>query len=147
MLGDRRNDMGYRSDGRWVIKGPADAMTAAWAELRLNPPAFKSTPNISGTQPSLNDFDFYVVGDTGYIRFEFNGWKWYSGYPDVQWYEAVWGRLASNEALSGKRVHIGEDNAVEESVFGEGYSIELFAVCHFEDYEPPQPNEGRMTCL
>ena len=141
MLDAWRNDMGYRSRGKWIIKGPADAMTAAWAELRLNPPTFKLPPSVNFTQPSFNDFDFYVVGDTGYIRFEFEGWKWYSNYPDVLWFESVWGRLSENGRLSGRRVHVGEDNAIEEDGFGnEVVHLNTYVVIEDDEPQPQRSN-------
>lgn len=138
MLDAWRNDMGYRSSGKWIIKGPADAMTAAWAELRLNPPAYNSPPNISLPPPSFNDFDFYVVGDTGYIRFEFKNWKWYPDYSDIRWYESVWTRLSENERLSGHRIRVGEDNAIEEDWFGNDI-VYINANVIIEDDEPQPP--------
>lgn len=132
--------MGYRSDGRWAIKGPVDTVTAAWAELRLNPPEYRADPDILGGASTLADFDCYTIGDTGYIRFEFNSGRWYTGCPAVQWYEQVWARLAETEGLSGKRVHIGEDNAVDETEFGDD-TVNLYAVCHFEDDEPTKDTQ------
>lgn len=130
--------MGYVSDGRWIITGHKDDITAAWAELRLNPPEYHPDPNIISTPPTLDDLSCYTVGDKGYIRFSFSGWKWYSSYPHVQWYESIWNRLADNDLLSGKRIHIGEDNEVNRSDFGDKY-IELYAVCSFDDKELQPP--------
>lgn len=132
--------MGYRSDGRWIIKGPVDAVNAAWAELRLNPPVFNASPDYSPSDaPTLADFQRYDVGDTGYIRFSYDSWKWYISYPDVQWYNAVWDRLAENEQLSGRRIRIGEDaDDIEEDCFGDDY-VELRVSVSFCDDEPQPP--------
>ena len=98
--------MGYRSSGRWVITGPADTVTAAWAAARMEVEPYKSNSNVLD-DASFNDFKFYTVDNQGYIRFEFDDWKWYTSYPSVQFYERVWEYLSTVEGLSGRRVHIG----------------------------------------
>jgi hypothetical protein len=130
--------MGYRSDGRWIIKGPADAVAAAYAELQRNPPEYTPSPMFLDDAPSIDEFKHYEDNSIGYIRFTFDDWKWYGQFPSVQWYEAVWTRLSENKALSGKRIHIGEDSAVTEDEFGDLY-IELYAFAQFNDDEPEAP--------
>jgi hypothetical protein len=122
--------MGYRSNGKWIIKGPAEEVNAAWADLRLNPP--KTSGNVSDL---LAAFKHFTVGDTGYIRFEFEDWKWYQSYSEIQWYEAVWIRLSECDGLSGKRIHIGEDDDIDENSFGED-EVEIYTSCTISDFEP-----------
>lgn len=136
--------MGYRSSGKWVIKGPADTVRAAWAAARLEVEPFKPAEGVAADLATFNDFQVYYIklgsSETGYIRFEFYDWKWYLSYPDVQFYERVWGYLYEVEGLSGKRVHIREDNAIDEESFGDD-CIELYANCVFEDDECPPPDK------
>jgi hypothetical protein len=132
--------MGYQSDGRWIVKGPVEAVNAAWAELRLSPPEFRANQGVITDQPTLDEFVRYDVGDVGYIRFSYDGWMWYESYPDVQWYKAVWDRLSEHEQLSGRRVRIGENNDdIEDDWFGDEY-IELSVSVTFLDEEPPTPS-------
>ena len=134
--------MGYRTCGKWVIKGPADVVRTAWAAARLEVEPFKPDERVATDPAVFDDFTVYFIklgaGEVGYIRFEFDDWKWCSGYPDVQFYERVWSYLSEVEGLTGKRVHIGEDNAIDEASFGDDY-IELYANCIFTDdeYQPP----------
>lgn len=106
--------MGYRSNGLWVIEGPVDKVIAAWAAIKLTlpPPATNSA--------SFNDFDIYKSSGVGYIRFEYEGWKWYSDYEDVKWYESIWDALRDGQwGLNGARVRIGEeDDDIERDAFG-----------------------------
>jgi len=134
--------MGYRTCGKWVIKGPADVVRTAWAAARLEVEPFKPDERVAADPAVFNNFKVYYItleaGEVGYIRFEFDDWKWYSSYPDVQFYERVWSYLSEVEGLTGKRVHIGEDNAIDEAAFGDD-CIELYANCIFTDdeYQPP----------
>lgn len=134
--------MGYRTCGKWIIKGPADVVRAAWAAARLEVEPFKPAEGVATEPATFNDFTVYYItlktGEVGYIRFEFDDWKWYPNYPDIQFYERVWDYLSEVEGLAGKRVHIGEDNAIDEAAFGYDY-IELYVNCVFADgeYQPP----------
>jgi hypothetical protein len=126
--------MGYRSSGRWIITGPADKVTAAWVLARLEVPPHQ--PDQGDGHATFDDFDFYVIGDRGYIRFEFDGWKWYPSYSEVRFYEQVWGYLSEIDGLSGCRVHLGEDNEVEEHRFGD--DLVHLGVTFYDD-EPTKP--------
>lgn len=71
------------------------------------------------------------------MRFTFDDYKWYESYPSIQWYETVWSWLKSNSKLfelSGKRIHIGEDNETNEDSFGNTY-IALYVSVGFQDEE------------
>ena len=118
--------MGYRSNGVWVIKGPVKQIVLAWVHARMT---ISMSPEAAAEgDVSWDDFKRYRVGDTGYIRFEFIDWKWYDNYPSVQFYESVWTALSehndatevegSDQEISGKRIHIGEDGALDENEFG-----------------------------
>lgn len=132
--------MGYCTDGRWVIKGPKETVAAAWAAARLEVAPFNPEENIAHHDASLEDFAVYTVGETGYIRFGFSQCKWYSSYPDVKFYERVWSYLEDFGGLSGKRVHIGEDGAVEDCAFGDDY-VAVDTHVDFYDEEPQPPKE------
>ena len=134
--------MGYRSNGRWVITGKEGAIKAARAAVLLHPPTYKEHPKIEEDAPKLSDFKVYFLNGYGYIRFQFEDWKWYGSYPAVQFYEEVWNALKQlymeGLEISGKRVHIGEDNAVEEESFGDD-NVDLHVSVRFEDSEPEAP--------
>lgn len=134
--------MGYRTSGRWVIKGPADQIKAMWVSIRLNPP---NKP--VNAADMLAEYDVYEVGGMGFIRLTFDDNKWYESFPDVQFHEAVWQMMVDyhyeaedREArrICGKRVHIGEDNQTDEQSFGD-YDIQLGTQCDFYDDEPSPP--------
>lgn len=125
--------MGYRSNGRWIIKGPADTVIAAWAATRLEVKLPDPPDDVS-----FDMFNVYTIDDTGYIRFEFDDWKWYPSYSDIQFFEHVWAYLSDVDGLSGRRVHIGEDNAVEENCFG-FTDVYLGVEVNFYDEEPSPP--------
>ena len=130
--------MGYRTSGRWVITGPADKVTSAWAAARLEVAPHIPIDSVVEDAATFNDFRFYTVGDRGYIRFMFDNWKWYSSYPAIAFYERVWDYFSEVEGLSGKRTHIGEDNAIDENGFGDD-PIELGVFVEFYDDEPQPP--------
>lgn len=128
--------MGYRTNGRWIIKGPSDKVHAAWAAIRMNPPPVQT--NDSPAQ-LLSCFEVYTIGDSGYIRFSFDDWKWYRSYPDVQFFECVWADLMdSEEELSGCRIHVGEDNEIETYRFGND-EVMLWSQVSIDDDEPGPP--------
>lgn len=127
--------MGYRTNGEWIVSGPAEDITAAWIKCRL-----------LVTQPAGEDlwstFRLFKVEDIGYIRLSFEQWKWYESYPDVAFYEAVWNNLEAyaeddEDSISGKRVHIGEDSAIDEREFGSDVPS-LYAFAQFDDDEPKE---------
>lgn len=129
--------MGYRTNGAWVIKGPVPQIIAAWAKCRL-------TLTIPNTGEDLwNYFELYRVGNTGFIRFSYEGWKWYESFSDIQFFESVWSALndfadeAENpaESISGKRVHIGEDSATDDRAFGDD-APDLYVSVSIGDHEP-----------
>ncbi|NQW80055.1 MAG: hypothetical protein HQ445_02645 [Polaromonas sp.] len=132
--------MGYRTHGRWVIKGPPTEIIAAWAKCRLT---LTPTPSEKGDN-LWDEFDLFKTNGVGYIRFEFEDYKWYASFTDVQFFESVWDAIEEfadekpDAGISGKRVHIGEDNAAEDRSIGDGYDIELYAVCNFDDHEPDE---------
>lgn len=104
--------MGYRSDGLWLITGPIDKITTALVSLRMNCP----TPNVADPI----EFETYRVGDVGYIKLQYAGWKWYDSYPDVQWAESAWEFFSECDGLSGKRIRVGEDDDdIDIAEFGE----------------------------
>lgn len=123
--------MGYRTNGRWIITAPAEKLLAACAAMRLEIAA--PPDGVTG----LDEFVTFKNKGTGYMRFTFEGWKWYTSYPDVQWYESVWSWCESNSeafGMSGKRLHIGEDNQTTEETFGDEH-IELYVSVSFQDDE------------
>jgi hypothetical protein len=129
--------MGYRSDGIWIIKGPAALVATALAMAKLE------IPELPNTDAGWKDFKAYTDGKYGFIRFSYNSWKWYDSYPDIQWYESIWNWF-SNKAdteeftfLMGKRIRIGEENEdVETRRFGDDFNIELCVNRVFIDDEP-----------
>lgn len=131
--------MGYRSNGKWIIKGPVDAVRAAWikCQFMLTPPA--DFPKI------WDEFKLFRVEDEGFIRFEFEGFKWYtnSDYEDINFYESVWALLSergdegNNTELSGKRIRTGEEEGdVERDQFGDDPPYMTTYVLIQDDDEP-----------
>ena len=126
--------MGYRSDGLWVIRGPVQHVIAAWTALKLEMPPCPDNEDLWGL------FKVFRVGGKGYIRFQYDGWKWYENFPDIQWLELLWNKLSENEHLSGKRVRLGEDaDDNEETSFGEeSWAIEIGYYRALTDEEPEE---------
>jgi len=132
--------MGYRTNGTWVIKGPVEQIIAAWTTVRLT----ITLPNDpDNSDISWDEFKLYRIDNTGYIRFSFEGWKWYSGYKSIGFYESVWSCLSelceksdAYKGIAGKRIHIGEDNATEEDQFGDDGDVEIFVCVKIDDDEP-----------
>jgi len=125
--------MGYRTDGLWVISGPVNDIIAAWTACRLQ---------ITLPQGSeWDEFSVYRVKDTGYIRYEFDSYKWYRGFPEVDFCESVWSALSvfaedqETNTISGKRLHVDEDNATETDEFGDD-PPDIYTSCTIEDSEP-----------
>jgi len=122
--------MGYRTNGKWIITGPVDKVITALVSMRLEIPEHK--------EAGFDSFESFQSDGVGYVRFEFEDWKWYPSYGDVQWFESVWNWLDAHHEdfeLSGKRVHIGEDSEVEAHEFGTD-SIDLYVSTSFNDEEP-----------
>jgi hypothetical protein len=104
--------MGYRSDGLWIITGETADVIAALVSAKM------ACPPPDGV--SWDVFDTYRAGDHGYIKLQYDSWKWYDSYPDVQWLERCWTHWDENEKLSGKRIRIGEDDDdTDVDVFGD----------------------------
>ena len=126
--------MGYRTRGTWIITAPAKKLVAAIAAQRME------LPPPPEADVSWDEFMLFKVSAQGYMRFAFEDWKWYPSYPSVQWYESVWDWCEEHTEdfeLSGRRVHIGEDNREETRSFGDkGYDIELNCTCDITDGEP-----------
>lgn len=142
--------MGYRSDGTWIIKGRPHNIMSAWTELLLDKPEYHAKPNVIDEGPSelLAMFKVFEHEGWGYIRFGYTGWKWYQGYPSVQFLEAIWDRLKNNGNLCGRRLRIGEDTGdLENEAFDseqdideplDGYGIQLQAYTQIDDEEPQE---------
>lgn len=111
--------MGYRSDGVWLIRGTVEDITAAMVSARMNYPVPSGTMDLG--------FDLFEVYKArynndiaGYIKLEFEGWKWYSSYSDIQWLERLWAHWSENPNLSGTRLHVGEEeDDIEIDRFGD----------------------------
>jgi len=111
--------MGYRTDGLWLIRGTVDDITAAIVSARMNHP-----PPEREFDMDFSIFEVYEARHNndvvGYIKLEFQGWKWYTSYSDVQWLERLWAYWREDPKLSGTRIHTGEEeNDVEVDRFGD----------------------------
>lgn len=121
--------MGYRTNGKWIITGPVDKVITALVTMRLEIPERKDA--------GFGSFESFKRDGVGYIRLEFEGWKWYASCDDIKWFESVWDWLDAHHEdfeLSGKRVHVGEDNAVYEYAFGTR-CIDLYVSTRLSDDE------------
>jgi hypothetical protein len=100
--------MGYRTDGIWLIRGTVEDITAAMVSARMNFPVPAGSMDLG-----FDSFEVYEAGYenkiVGYIKFEFDSWKWYESYTDIQWLERLWSHWSENPALSGTRIHVGEE--------------------------------------
>jgi hypothetical protein len=111
--------MGYRTDGIWLIRGTVEDITAAMVSARMNHPSPAKEMDMD-----FSIFDVYEAGYenkiVGYIKLEFEGWKWYSSYTDIQWLERLWAHWSECTGLSGTRLHVGEEETdVEIDRFGD----------------------------
>lgn len=111
--------MGYRTDGVWLIRGTVEDITAAMVSARMNYPVPAGSADLG-----FDAFEVYEARHenniAGYIKFEFEGWKWYSSYTDIQWLERLWTHWSGNPRLSGTRIHVGEEeDDVEVDRFGD----------------------------
>lgn len=105
--------MGYRSYGEMLIYGPAREMVG-----------FMAAQKLSGLHPCiLEEGEFLTHGDLGIYRLQFESWKWYESYPDIQAFERLWSLAAEqDEVLSGWRWRIGEDdNDIEHASFNDSF--------------------------
>lgn len=105
--------MGYRSYGEMLIYGPAREMVG-----------FMAAQKLSGLHPCiLEEGEFLTHGDLGIYRLQFNDWKWYESYPDIQAFERLWDSAAQqDDMLSGWRWRIGEDdNDIEHASFNDSF--------------------------
>lgn len=111
--------MGYRSEGLWLIRGAREDILSAVVSARMN------YPPPEGEQ-GFDIFEIYHKDGVGYIKLEYQGWKWYETYPYIQWLESLWDFWAQHERLSGRSVRVGEDDDDNEvKDFGEDY-IEVY---------------------
>lgn len=111
--------MGYRTNGVWLIRGTVEDITAAMVSARMNCPSPSGELDLD-----FSVFDVYEARHgnniAGYIKLEFEGWKWYSSYTDIQWFERLWAHWSENPQLSGTRIHVGEEeDDVEVDRFGD----------------------------
>ena len=133
--------MGYRSDGLWVIKGPVDQIKALWVKLLLGAGAPARDPT-DGDHPITVMYAFKHDG-VGYIELEYQGWKWYEGYPDIMWFEWAWDQALEMETsgVSGRRLRIGEDaEDIEDRSFGEW--IDISTRTEIVNNEPKPQSQG-----
>jgi hypothetical protein len=100
--------MGYRTDGVWLIRGTVEDITSAMVSARMNFPVPAGAMDLG-----FDSFEVYEARYNdkivGYIKFEFDSWKWYESYTDIQWLERLWAHWSENPALSGTRIHVGEE--------------------------------------
>ena len=81
--------MGYRSCGKiWFSKEAEEQMNEDFVEL-------------------LKELEPSIYRDTDELIYSFNGWKWYSGYADIDKIEAFMNRL-DNEDIEYEFMRIGE---------------------------------------
>lgn len=130
--------MGYRSDGKWIIKGAASDVIAALVDIRI------TLPPPPHTDVDISVFDTYQVNGTGYIMLSYEGWKWYDSYPDVQWFESVWARLRENDKLYGQRIRIGENgDDTDIDSFGDNWvELSVSRSIHCDEPESGDPLVG-----
>lgn len=101
--------MGYRSNGGMAIFGPEGVMTAHLTMLRMtqtNPEAWGCAQVRTYVLTNAQDQKILVW------RLEYEGWKWYADYPDIQEFERIY-RLseeAEDQGICGFRWRIGEDD-------------------------------------
>ena len=131
--------MGYRSDGGMVIFGPKDVMAAFLAQERL-----RSDNTLAHNNESVK---VYKRGDDLVWHLEYEGWKWYEDFSDVQSFERVWTTAyeisddykeahsidssdpALYKSLSGFRWRFGEEvSDTEYDTFGLANNIDMFQV-------------------
>jgi len=111
--------MGYRTDGIWLIRGTVEDITAAMVSARMNHPSPAGELDMD-----FSLFEVYKARHNndvvGYIKFEFEGWKWYSTYGDINWLEKLWTHWSEYPNLSGTRLHVGEEEKdIEIDRFGD----------------------------
>ena len=104
--------MGYRSCGQMLIYGPEREMVG-----------FMAAQKLSGLHPCiLEEGEFLTHGGLGIYRLQFDSWKWYDSYPDVQAFERLWSSAAEQDSLSGWRWRVGEDDDdIERASFNDSF--------------------------
>lgn len=105
--------MGYRSCGEILIYGPEREMVG-----------FMAAQKLSGLHPCiLEEGEFLTHGDLGIYRLQFDSWKWYDSYPDIQAFELFWDSAAEQgDVLSGWRWRVGEDDGdIERDSFNDSF--------------------------
>jgi hypothetical protein len=71
-------------------------------------------------------FKIYHKDGVGYIKLEYEDWKWYETYPFIKWLESLWEFWKDHDRLSGRRIRIGEnDDDTEVDDFGDHY-LEIY---------------------
>ncbi len=112
--------MGYRSDVAIRIIGPRDRMLAELSGLLLVGDHYM--------REALDEFTVMPLHtDEAVLALNYESWKWYSGYEDVQAFEKIWSHFheivddEGNGIFCGAFLRIGEnDDDVEQRSFGEG---------------------------
>lgn len=120
--------MGYYSSGAIRITGPKERMLAELASLSLL--------GDENMRDALKEFTLMADGEKdAVLGLDYEDWKWYPDYKDIQAFEKVWGRFEdlwneSSEALfNGSFIRIGEDNEdIEQRHFGDS-APELIQLC------------------
>ena len=107
--------MGYRSNGCMVIYGSEEDMKA-----------FLMIAKMGQTDPApwgpIKDSHVRIYKNGKYVvwHLEYEGWKWYTDYPEVAEYERIYNLAQENEDLQGYKVRIGEDYSdIEVSAFND----------------------------
>lgn len=97
--------MGYRSDGAmWFSQQALDAISK-----EQNKVIQRDIENDSFSHVHSNaDTDNHGIIDG--IILEFEGWKWYDSYDDIQAYEEMF-EMLSNENIPYDFVRLGEDSS------------------------------------
>ena len=120
--------MGYRSEVVFAIRGEKDAITAFLVKQRL------TQPDVTDDGDSCWDM-IKVIGDGTVIHFHADNWKWYPGYPGVQFFERFWSDAEAyggdfteelqDGVLEGGFARLGEDDDdTDTRYFGEeGYDL------------------------
>lgn len=111
--------MGYRSYGRMVLTGEKDRVLAIIADLKLR--------GNKHMHEALDEMVLWEDNGEAYLALEFNDWKWYPDYPDIQAFEAIWDAFREayedgedKPKLDGAFIRVGEDDDdVERRYFGD----------------------------
>ena len=112
--------MGYRSNGAMHFEGRTEDLETAVALLRLQAD--------DGMKEQLaENFIMNTSGEYSCFGFQFEGWKWYDGYDDIQALERIWGWFdgrGEDLNIKGAFVRIGEDDEDTETRYiNDGYEL------------------------